>query len=143
VTDILGKIWASPFTAVGSALGAANVGLAKVAGNDKAKISVGNNALQFENGLLGFGGRAFTMGNSVLYGPGEDATRPSKARYDGRGAKASLAEHEMGHTYQYQKYNFPALYLGNKIAGRITGRRNPYEDEADDFGDAVHGRRQR
>ena len=137
VTDVIGKVGALPLTAMGSALGAANVGLARLAGHKNARMTVGHNALQFEDGLIGLGGRAFTLGNSVIYAPGEHPSSPSRKRYDERRTPASLAQHEMGHSYQYQKFGFAPLYLANLVTGSISRKRNPYEDEADDFGDAI------
>lgn len=81
LSDVAGKIWAAPITAVGALAGLASVGAAKLAGHDDARITPGNNAIQFEGGLFGVPG-AFTMGNSVIYGPGSHPDDPSRKRYD-------------------------------------------------------------
>lgn len=140
-TDALGKVWASPFTAVGSIVGAANVAAAKIAGDERARISVSDNGIQFESGYLGKGKQAFTLGNAVLHAPGSQAISPNN-RYDGQGTNANTAEHESGHTYRYQKPGFVADYVRYLVRELLTKQRNPYEDEADDFGDWKYRQRQ-
>lgn len=142
VTDALGKAWASPITLAGAAAGSLNVLAARLAGKKDARISVGNNALQFEGGLLGSDRSAFTAGNSVLYGPGGHPEMRAR-RYDKRPTSVSVGEHEMGHTYQYYSPPFPALYLGSRIVDKINGRPYRYEAEADDFAEEAYRRRRR
>ena len=69
LTDWLVKAYASPLTAAGSLAGAANVAAARIAGDERAKISVSDNGIQFESGYFGDKDRAFTLGNAVLHGP--------------------------------------------------------------------------
>jgi hypothetical protein len=128
-------------TALGAAAGSLNVLAAQIAGKDDARTTVGNNALQFEGGLLGSGRSAFTLGNSVLYGPGGHPEMPSVERYDKRLTPVSVGEHEMGHRYQYVNPLFPVLYLGSRIDARINGRPYRYEVEADDFAEEAYRRR--
>jgi len=137
LTDFLGKVWAAPLTAVGSLAGAANVVTARIAGDKHARISVRDNGIQFESGYLGDKNRAFTLGNAVLHGPGSKAGNPNE-RYDGKPTRANTAEHEGGHSYQYQQPGFLPLYLLSELRRRLDGTPNPYEREADDFGDWTH-----
>jgi hypothetical protein len=142
LTDLAGKAWALPLTAIGSLAGAANVAAAKMAGDKRAGISVSDNGIQFESGYFGDRNRAFTLGNAVLHGPGSRAGDPNH-RYDGKDTDATTAEHESGHTYQYQHPFFVPNYLFYAGREAITGKPNPYEREADDFGDWKHRQRKR
>jgi hypothetical protein len=142
LTDLLGKIWASPLTLGGSLAGAANVAAARLAGDERARISLRDNGIQFESGLFGEKKRAFTLGNAVLHGPGSTADAPNN-RYDKQPTAATTAEHESGHTYQYQHPGFITNYIGSFIRQALTGRPNPYEQEADDFAEWKHRQRRR
>ena len=124
-------------TATGSIAGAINVAAARIAGDKRAKISVRDNGIQFESGYFGDGPRAFTLGNAVLHGPGSRPEKPNK-RYDRLPTHANTAEHESGHSYQYQKPFFIPLYLLSELRRTLAGTPNPYEREADDFADWVH-----
>ncbi|RYE40422.1 MAG: hypothetical protein EOP21_09600 [Hyphomicrobiales bacterium] len=140
LTDTLGKLWAAPFTLAGSIAGAANVAAARLSGDEHAGISVRDNGIQFESGFLGQSDRAFTLGNAVLHGPGSWASKPNR-RYDGDGTKATTSEHESGHSYRYQHPGFVADYVRYLVLEYLTGKPNPYEREADDFGDWKSRRR--
>lgn len=137
LTDWLGKAYASPLTAVGSAAGAVNVAAARIAGDQRAKISIGDNGIQFESGYFGDKDRAFTLGNAVLHGPGSQPGGLNN-RYDKQDTDATTAEHESGHTYQYQHPGFVPGYLGYLARKKLTGTPNPYEQEADEFGEWKH-----
>ncbi|KQX26056.1 hypothetical protein ASD39_02100 [Sphingomonas sp. Root50] len=115
----------------------ANVALARAAGDKRAGISMRDNGIQFESGYFGDKGRAFTLGNAVLHGPG---SRPGDLnnRYDGAPTAATTAEHESGHTYQYQNPTFVPGYLLHLVHEALTGTPNPYEREADDFSEWKH-----
>lgn len=139
-TDALGKAYAAPLTFAGGVAGLANVAAARLAGDRRAGISVRDNGIQFESGYLGEKDRAFTLGNAVLHGPGSMAAKPA-GRYDQQPTQADTAEHESGHTYQYQKFGFVPLYLLNALHSALTGTPNPYEREADDFASWVHRQR--
>ncbi|WP_340317228.1 hypothetical protein [Rhizorhabdus argentea] len=144
ITDIAGKLWASPYTAVGAAAGALNVLAGRIAGRPDARITIGNNALQFEGGLVGKGGSAFTLGNSVLYGPGTHPDRP--ALRDDKAKEHppfTFGSHEKGHTYQYGNPWFPYRYAAGAIRGVLTGKPNPAEVEADDFAQEDYRRARR
>ena len=136
VTDALGKLWASPLTAVGAAAGSLNVLASRLAGNKDARVTMGNNAIQFENGLIGPTGAksAFTLGNSVLYGPATHPDTPIKERYDKKQPMhATFGDHEKAHTYRYGSPFFLPGYAGSMIFDGIRGKPNRYEVEADDF----------
>ena len=75
------------------------------------------------------------------YGPGGEPGTPSKQRYDGRVTSVSLADHEMGHTYQYPNPLFVTRYILGGIVDKLHGKPNRYENEADDFAEEVHRRR--
>ena len=134
VSDALGKLWASPVTAAGAALGSLNVLASRLAGNKDARVTLGNNAIQFENGLIGANRSAFTLGNSVLYGPNTRPDTPITRREDKKGPlRATYGDHERAHTHQFTSPLFPTLYIGSRIADGIRGKPNRYEVEADDF----------
>lgn len=141
ISDVAGKLWALPLTAAGAVAGSLNVAAARLAGNRDARISLANNAIQFENGLFGKSQSAFTLGNSVLYGPGAYPSLAIDERYDRRKTPVTLGDHEKGHTYQFTKPLFPALYVGSKIADEINGKYHRYEVEADDFSEDAYRRR--
>ena len=133
----MGKVYASPFTVAGSLVGGGNVLLAKAMGDKRAGVSVQDNGIQFESGYLGEKNRAFTLGNAVLHGPGSQAGDLNK-RYDEKDTSATTAEHENGHSYQYYHPTFVADYIRYLVRQRLTGERNPYEQEADDFSEWKH-----
>ena len=141
MTDAAVKLQALPATMAGIAVGSVNVLAGRLAGNKDARITVGNNALQFENGLMGKPSSAFTAGNAVLYGPGAHPDRPSTRRYDERATPVTLGDHEKGHTYQFRKPFFIPRYYGAEIIDGLRGRPNRYEVEADDFGEESYRRR--
>lgn len=100
--DIAGKVWASPNTAIGLTAG----GLGHVAGLAKGtrpRISVGNNAIQFENNPAG-GMSAVTLGNVSIYSPRDSVRRSGR--------------HEKQHTYQAQQLG--PLYLPSNFAGGLA-----------------------
>ncbi|MFD2500670.1 hypothetical protein ACFSTI_19830 [Rhizorhabdus histidinilytica] len=140
-TDALGKAYAAPLTFAGGVAGLANVAAARLAGDKRAGISVRDNGIQFESGYLGEKDRAFTLGNAVLHGPGSRPEDPVGRSYDRQPTQANTAEHESGHTYQYQKFGFVPLYLLSALYGALNGTPNPYEREADDFANWVHRQR--
>jgi len=77
--SVLGKVWASPNTALGVALGAIAVMLG-------ARAQFGRNALEFlDNPLIGHVRRsAITLGNTIHYAPGR-APDDRVRRYDRSG----------------------------------------------------------
>ena len=107
---ILGKIWASPITLMGSLGGLLLVGLDRVI-NGKGRITVSNNAINF---ITSFElGSAITLGNSVIYAGGEGfGPEYMGLRYDGP-TEINVGMHEEAHTYQYQFFGifFPFVYL--------------------------------
>lgn len=102
-----------------AATGSLNVLAARLAGKKDARISVGNNALQFEGGLLGSDRSAFTAGNSVLYGPGGHPEMRAR-RYDKRPTSVSVGEHEMGHSTNIIARHFPHFILEAASSIRST-----------------------
>jgi len=97
--DLLGKAWASPTTLIGLILGL----VGHVAGwamRRRVRISLGNNAVQFEGNAVA-GISAVTFGNVCLYrGPICDAA------------------HERQHTYQAQLLG--PFYLPSNFAGGVA-----------------------
>ena len=125
LADLAGKLWTSPKTAAGIAIGLAGVLFG-------AKISFGSNAIQFERFPLGIG--ALTLGNAILYGRG---TAPGDVRpLYGSPQPLSLAAHEQAHTYQYQALGpfFLPVYLA---FGGIHAR-NPFERAANAYAAGGH-----
>lgn len=77
--SLLGKIWSVPTTIVGLAWGIAGLPFG-------AKVSLGNNAIQFENHPFMDEHGGITIGNVIAYGSG---TNPEE-----------IGDHERQHTYQ-------------------------------------------
>jgi len=125
IVDLAGKLWTLPNTVVGIVIGLAGV-------LHGARISFGNNAIQFEHFPLGIG--ALTLGNAILYGR---STAPCdiKPLY-GSTQPLSLAAHERAHTYQYQAFGpfFIPVYLA---CGGIRAR-NPFEQAANAYAAGGH-----
>ena len=122
----LGKIWASPYTALGVAVGAIAVMLG-------ARAQFGRNALEFlDNPFIAFVGKAaITLGNTIHYAPGrapEDRVR----RYD-RAGIVTLGEHERAHTLQYERWGplFLPVYVACWLPW-IPPAGNRFEHAADD-----------
>jgi hypothetical protein len=132
VADVAGKIWAAPNTVLGLVVGGVAYGVAwaghGIGLNGAPSISIGNNAIQFEN--IPFGDGALTLGNTITYGGG---TKPTDDRNDlyGDPRMLNLGLHEQGHTRQYQEFGpfFLPAYL---VGGGIT-RTNPFETGANNY----------
>ncbi len=118
--DFAGKVWTLPNTIVGLAVGIAGMPFG-------ATISIGNNAIQFENYPWGAG--AITLGNSIIYARGTTPNDVGQLYGDRRLLNVGL--HERGHTYQYQAFGpfFIPTYL---LTGGIRGR-NPFEQGANNY----------
>ena len=142
LSDAAGKLWAAPLTIAGAVAEGLNVLGARLAGDEDARITFGNNAIQFESGLVG-GKGAVTVGNSVLYGAGAHPETPSRKRYDDIPTPVTLGDHEMAHTRQYTNPFFLRRYIGNGIDDWIHGKPNRYEVEADDFAEEAYRRRRK
>lgn len=137
--DLAGKVWALPNTVMGLAVGGVSygvgwagygLGLLDVA----PSISIGNNAIQFEN--IPFGTGALTLGNTIIYGGGTAPNQMGNLYGDRRYLNVGL--HEMGHTYQYQAYGpffLPAYFLRGGISAI-----NPFEQGANNYAAGGSGR---
>lgn len=111
--DVIGKIWTSPNSIVGFALGGSGYLLGNVAYGIHSLFggpawarptwSFGNNSLQFENNPLAVLG-ALTTGNVINYGGGL--------------TPANVGAHEASHTYQGQILG--PLYLPLNIVGQLA-----------------------
>jgi hypothetical protein len=143
VTHVLGRVTALPWTALGAATGSLNVLGAKLAGRGDARITRRGDQLNFESGLLGGGESAFTLGDSVLYGPNGHPDTPSVRRYDHRLTPVALGDHEPAHSRRYSYPFFPPMYVGAGITDAINGKPNRYEVEADDFAEEAYRRRRK
>ena len=155
--DMAGKVWASPNTVIGLTYGAAGYLYGAAIGKD-VKVSIGNNAVQFEgNPLNPFETNgAITLGNSINYlgksmpdsGAtnywGEYYTYEAKQKYMNSGGeyqfssadKIILGDHERAHTYQYQVLGsaFLPVYL---LSGAISSK-NWLENSADKVGNEAY-----
>jgi len=104
--SLLGKLWTSPNTLLGLALG----GLGLPFG---ARFRRGANAVDvLDHPLLSLTRvRAITFGNTVLYRRGARPEHEAR-RYDGAGWQR-LADHERAHTLQYELWGplFLPVYL--------------------------------
>ena len=97
VRSLLGKLWASPNTALGLAIGTVAVMLG-------ARARFANNAIEFlEQPFVTLIGRnAVTLGNTIHYAPGRDPERVIRS-YDGA-RNVKLGDHERAHTHQYERW---------------------------------------
>ena len=93
--SVLGKLWNGANTLLGLAWG----GVGMLFG---AKVSLGHNAIQFENHPLTTS--AITIGNTISYGP--------------RTSPDTVGAHEEQHTYQGELLG--PLYLPSNILGGIS-----------------------
>jgi hypothetical protein len=94
---LAGKVWTSPNTALGLALGAVAVLLG-------ARARLANNAIEFlDQPFVDLIRRsAVTLGNTIHYAPGRDPDQVMR-RYDRR-AEVRLGDHERAHTLQYERW---------------------------------------
>lgn len=129
VIDALGKLWASPYTVLGLSYGLLAYPFSRLFGSP-ARISLGNNAIQFENSCGIAHGAALTLGNVILYGRNAEPWR-----YGAYGdARVNLGRHEQAHTYQYQLLG-PLFVLVYWWHGGLAGPdENPLERAAQNFG---------
>ena len=131
--SIAGKIWTSPNTLLGLALGAVSVALG-------ARVQRGRNALEFlGNPFIGHAGRAaMVLGNTIHYAPGR---RPGELvpRYD-RAGFVVLGEHERAHTAQYERWG-PFFLVAYAICWLpfVPPEGNFFEHAADDAAERTKG----
>lgn len=129
LADALGKLWASPYTALGLSYGL----LAHLAGRlsgSTSQVCLGNNAIQFINSCGIMRGAALTLGNVILYG--RDAEPWRHGAYGD--ARVNIGRHEQAHTYQYQLLG-PLFVLVYFLRGGLAGpSKNPLERAAQNFG---------
>ncbi len=106
--SVLGKLWASPNTALGLALGMVAVMLG-------ARARLANNAVEFlDQPFVDLIARsAVTLGNTIHYAPGRDPDQVMR-RYD-RQATVRLGDHERAHTDQYERWG-PFFLLAYAIS---------------------------
>jgi hypothetical protein len=128
----LGKLWTSPNTLLGLALGALGLPFG-------ARFGRGDNAVNvLDHPLLSLTRvHAITFGNAVLYRRGVRPEHEAR-RYDGAGAQR-LADHERAHTLQYEIWGpffLPAYLLLALLPG--THR---LERQADRWAQRRHGAR--
>ena len=102
--NILGKIWNLPNTVVGIIWGGIGVPFG-------AKVTIGNNAIQFENHPFMPEGGAITFGNAISYGKQACPTEPLP--------NGTFGKHEQQHTYQGELLG--PLYLPSNILGLSAG----------------------
>jgi hypothetical protein len=133
--DILGKIWASPYTLLGLIYGLLGHAMGRLAFSlgwypVKPEMKLGNNAVQFTNNPLTIPCAAITLGNTISYGKG---TAPDHCGAYGD-PTVNIGRHEEAHTWQYQVLGplFIPVYF---ICGGVSGPcGNPLEQAAQDFG---------
>lgn len=120
VWGVAGKVWNLPNTVLGLAYGAVGgvidraVWLATFGYVDLGfSISIGNNAIQFQNHPLQqlFGGGAITIGNTISYGGLPTDPAPTSVAF----ATVPIKLHEVQHTYQGELLG--PLYLPANILG--------------------------
>jgi hypothetical protein len=119
--DITGKIWTSPNTVAGLALGGVGTLVGLLTGT-RPQAKSGHNAIQFLNNPLIIRGEALSLGNTISYGQG---VGPESLQCYGD-PNVCVGAHEEGHTYQAQvlgPFYGPAWLLG----GGRSGLSNPLE----------------
>jgi hypothetical protein len=108
------------------------------------KVSIGNNAVQFEGNPLGQDGAAITLGNTISYFGSEakpDAPWPTYEANNGTWTgsindSVILGKHEQEHTYQYEKLG--PLFLPIYSFYGIADLKNPFEQAADKAGNQYY-----
>ena len=151
---IIPKIWASPNTAIGLAYGTAGYLYGSLT-NQQVKVSIGNNAVQFEGNTInpfGLSG-AITLGNSINYvgGANPDSGKTLSYQYGyytyeyGSSNKGNLptyndriilGPHESQHTYQAEILGplfLPTYFLSGGISSK-----NWLEKDADKAGNKAY-----
>ena len=133
LADIAGKVWASPYSALGLLAAGAGYAIGKVAGTHP-DFRAGNNAIQMTG--FPFGQGAVTLGNVQLYA-GKSTPETIGRNYAPELADITLGDHEEAHTHQYQTLGpgFVPLYF--LYGGFKMG--NPFETSADYYGAHVGG----
>ncbi len=126
--DVLGKLWAAPFTLLGLSYGLVAHVFSK--SGTRSEIRPGNNAIQFINSPGIIRGAALTLGNVILYGCDAEPWR-----FGAYGdTRVNLGRHEQAHTYQYQLLG-PLFVLVYFLSGGLAGPdKNPLERAAQNFG---------
>lgn len=119
--DLLGKLWTLPNTVIGLIAGLPMLWFG-------ARISLGDNAVRFENIPLGHG--ALTLGNVVLYSRHCAPTDEATGMY-GDSRCLRVGRHEQAHTLQYQLLG-PLFLPAYLCCGGISAR-NPFERAANDY----------
>lgn len=133
--DILGKLWASPYTLLGllyGLLGHAVGWLVYGMGRRtlRPEIRLEHNALQFLNNPLTIPYAAITLGNTISYGRG---TSPDHWGAYGD-PTVHIGRHEEAHTWQYQvlgPFFIPVYFICGGVIGPL---RNPLENAAQNYG---------
>ena len=124
--SVLGKIWTSPNTLLGLAVGAVAVTLG-------ARAQRGRNAIEFlDNPFIAHVGcAAMVIGNTIHYAPGRSPDELVR-RYD-RAGSVVLGEHERAHTAQYERWG-PFFLVAYAICWLpfVPPHGNRFEHGADD-----------
>lgn len=120
--DVIGKIWALPNTVVGLVIGLAGVPFG-------AKITFGNNGIQFENYPWGDSNAALTLGNVIIYG--KNTSPADFGSLYGSTQFLNVGRHEKGHTLQYQF--FGPLFLPTYLLSGGISASNPFEQGANNY----------
>jgi hypothetical protein len=128
VAGLVGKVLASPYTALGIAVGLLGLPFG-------AKIQFGNNAIQFTNFPLGEKGTGLTLGNAQIYPVGSDPKTFSDYFYNSP-IPLNLGLHEQGHTIQYQVLGplfLPVWLLTGGLGGGLELGANNYANGGSAF----------
>jgi len=124
--SVLGKIWTSPNTLLGLAVGAVAVTLG-------ARAQRGRNAIEFLGNpfIAHVGCAAMVIGNTIHYAPGRSPDELVR-RYD-RAGSVVLGEHERAHTAQYERWG-PFFLIAYAICWLpfVRPEGNRFEHAADD-----------
>jgi hypothetical protein len=144
VYNIIGKIWASPMTAIGLIVGGALWAVGKLIGRGSyAKFE--NNALTFTTGfdfvIFPFFKGSITFGNVIIHAHGpvnNYNSGTSIGRYDNTNIKVNVGRHEEEHTYQYERYGIfmPIIWFISALINRSIGK-TAFERAADDASEII------
>ena len=126
--DVVGKVWALPYTALGLIYGLLWYLPSKLSGA-QPQILFGHNAIQFIGSRGVLNRTALTLGNVILYGV--DA-QPECGGACGD-SKAILGKHEQAHTHQYQVLGILFIPVYFLMGGYKGSNRNPLERSAQQF----------
>ena len=122
-----GKLWALPITLIGLIYGIVNLIF-------RSTISFKYNAICFENCVFVSSHSAVTLGNCILC---STSLEDHLITYEGKQTDVPLGQHEIAHTFQYERLGL--FFLIVWIVNGGPSKRNPLEIAADTYATSGEG----